>query len=452
MWATIPDTLLHERAKSRPSRACCSCPASPTQPEAPAWKALPGFHWINAPCLATDRKHSLKVRVPAPAAPSAVGGTAGRGKAVRGRAGSSGWPAGSRSIHQSRHPPRPAAPLPPAPSNTSRTWRPANRHAAGARRRPIRRQEKRGLDAPAGWQWGREEAGGQGTLGVVVPLGWAGPSPPRPAPPRPWAGGAGGAAGPPWRRRRSVRTSWCGSICSSAASPPPWSSWTLKSRRTGRRVSGWAAAASPFAGGAGRWCTPRRARSPGGPRAPLRAPGAGRGERAWRRREPSGPPRFPARAAAPAPPGRAGRRGPAGRTGGTAHPGAARPAPPPLRDARAASGEGLWPLEGSAPARLQGAVSAGLGLHPLGCLPSQGLQLRQPPRGAGRPGRPGTLRPTCDRRRALASRREERKRAADREGRKTFLCLHIFSVMGFLCSGFTAPLFSLYVFSTSCLD
>ncbi|KAL2309561.1 hypothetical protein Nmel_005768, partial [Mimus melanotis] len=132
--------------------------------------------------------------------------------------------------------------------------------------------------------------------------------------------------------------------------------------------------------GAGHWCPPGRTRSPGGPRAPLRAPGEGNGAGG--------------RGSPPSPGGLGWAPGP-GRPPGTPHPASARPALPPLRDAPPLAGAvaGCRLRSCSAPERHQ--------LRTEGSVPSPasragGCRSWQPPRAAGQPGRLRTLRPTCD--------------------------------------------------------
>lgn len=140
-------------------------------------------------------------------------------------------------------------------------------------------------------------------------------------------------------------------------------------------------------------------------------------------------------------------RGPAGPQAGPRIP---MPPGPPCRlpQGRATSWRGFSRL--GAPLPLGSRARQRSTAAPSPRLPlSRGLQLpaAAPRRWAARPAGNPTCDPPADTRL-----REERRRPAERGGRKTFLCLHLFSVMGLLSSGSTAPLVSLYVLSTSCLD
>lgn len=215
---------------------------------------------------------------------------------MRGRAGASGTalslgltinPSINHAINQF---------APPGPRPPPRLCRPRRATRAARGGRPISTQPAPGGGQSAGgknagWtrqrggEWRREEAGWQGTLGVVVLLAPSRAGPGRavpargraePAAPRGPHGGGSGAHG---RAGAGV-----------SALPRLY----RRPEAAGRRNQGGPGEGFPgerrprphSRRGAGRGCPPGRTRSLGGPRAPLRAPGAGRGERAWRPGEP----------------------------------------------------------------------------------------------------------------------------------------------------------------------
>lgn len=192
----------------------------------------------------TNCTYHLWIRpTPAPAVPSA----ARRGEAAAEQ------PTGS---HRRRQPPpstehRAPRPRPPCPTHDRRASarpRPATRAARGSqpmgtqlcsRRRPMGEREKRGLRPQTGKEAGSGVYRGAlcawasgGDYSSHRALRWVGAaghvggcSPGGAAPGRLARGAVGGQRRQrrwaPWRRRRSGRTSWCASICCSAASPPP---------------------------------------------------------------------------------------------------------------------------------------------------------------------------------------------------------------------------------------
>lgn len=184
--ATIPDIHMCGRARSTSSRDGCSHPASLTEPKAPAWgsssrppdrcpppryrpQVRPRGKNVRPCCFFCSREGKP------------AGAHAGRLRGSVGRSVGRWMPPCPARPGPARPGPAPAGPLPwpptprlcqPAPSNMSRTWRRANRNAAGARRRPIRRREKRGLEAPAG-RGERQQRGGKGRAGRAHVL-WGG--------------------------------------------------------------------------------------------------------------------------------------------------------------------------------------------------------------------------------------------------------------------------------------